>query len=111
MSTITHGTRIIAKLQCLVMLACLLVGAMGICPDACCHDPHHAERSVSPVVDSESHHYCTMLACSHCSSFIAADAESAELPSSTRCPPPRPPVGPDDPLATELFRPPISLPC
>ncbi|MBP7634607.1 hypothetical protein KBA41_10565 [Candidatus Ozemobacteraceae bacterium] len=110
MSSITREIRILACLQCLVMFACLLIGTLGICPDACCHDPHHAEVAVSPVADSESHHFCTMLACSHCSSFIAATAESAEILSWARYSPPLRSASPEALFTADLFRPPISFP-
>lgn len=92
------------------MLACLLIGTLGICPDDCCNDPHHSERSLMPVADSEAHHFCTMLACSHCSSFIAAVSERLEQVVWTRHPPLNQSDDPDEPYGASLFRPPISFP-
>lgn len=97
-------------LQCMVMFACLVIGALGICPDHCCNDPRHSESSLAPVEVSEAHHFCTMLACGHCSSFIAATSGRPAPFFWTRHPPLLQPNDPDQPFGADFFRPPISFP-
>jgi len=94
----------------MVMFACLIIGALGICPDLCCSEARHSEQSLLPLADSEAHHFCTMLACGHCSSFIAATPEQPDPFSWTRYPPLLRPDDPDRLFGADFFRPPISFP-